>query len=328
MVKKHPQERLKTKVRVKKIDKRPFYNEILSNGVVKATRKASIPFKVASTILNVYVANGDRVSKGALLAQLESRELNVQYRKAKLAYDKSLIDLKDKLLTYGVSSIEDTTKIRSEQLIMAKIESGYTRACIELESAKEDLRNVEVRAPFHGVISDLKAESFNPTTSYKKCCNIINDRKVWIDFTILEEEVLKVTKGARVKIILDADRTHTITGEVVSIDPSVDANGMVHVRGILSNAQHRLMDGMKADVIVSSLAGERLVVPKSAVLYRQSKKVVFVHHHGTAEWVYVKVGEENSQEVTIIEGDIKEGDEVVVSNNFNLAHKTPIQVIR
>ena len=66
--------------------------------------------------------------------------------------------------------------------------------------------------------------------------------------------------------------------------------------------------------------------PKTAVLYRQNRKVIFVYAKGIANWVYVKVGQENSSDITIIDNSLKPGPEVSVSNNPNLAHETAVIV--
>ncbi len=44
-------------------------------------------------------------------------------------------------------------------------------------------------------------------------------------------------------------------------------------------------------------------------------------------WNYVTTGLENMNEYVITEG-LKEGQEVIVSGNLNLAHESPVKVIK
>lgn len=66
-------------------------------------------------------------------------------------------------------------------------------------------------------------------------------------------------------------------------------------------------------------------LPKSAVLPRQGKKVVFVHSGGKALWRYVTTGIENSREISI-ESGLKEGEEVIYDNNLGLSHESEVSV--
>jgi len=62
----------------------------------------------------------------------------------------------------------------------------------------------------------------------------------------------------------------------------------------------------------------------SPILILQNRKVVFVHREGIAHWVYVETGMENSTHTCITDNSLQAGEEVIVSNNFNLAHETTV----
>jgi hypothetical protein len=53
---------------------------------------------------------------------------------------------------------------------------------------------------------------------------------------------------------------------------------------------------------------------------------VFTYLDGKAMWNYVTTGLENMDEYVITEG-LTEGQEVIVSGNFNLAHEVPVKVV-
>ena len=68
----------------------------------------------------------------------------------------------------------------------------------------------------------------------------------------------------------------------------------------------------------------QLVVPKSAVVLRQVRQVVFTLQGDQAIWNYVQTGLENADTYTILEG-LKEGDEIIVTGNVNLAHEAKVK---
>ncbi len=68
-----------------------------------------------------------------------------------------------------------------------------------------------------------------------------------------------------------------------------------------------------------------VVVPRSAVVMRDNRPVVFVAQNGLAKWHYVGIGAENEDFYQITEG-IAAGDSVIVEGNYNLAHDARIVV--
>jgi len=87
-----------------------------------------------------------------------------------------------------------------------------------------------------------------------------------------------------------------------------------------------LYDGMNVKIRVQRSLGKRLVIPKTALVLRTNKKVVFTLKDGKAQWVYVQTGLENSSGYEVTYGLVA-GDTVIYEGNMNLAHETPVKVI-
>jgi 6-phosphogluconate dehydrogenase (decarboxylating) len=80
---------------------------------------------------------------------------------------------------------------------------------------------------------------------------------------------------------------------------------------------------MNVRVRVQLLLGRQLVVPKSAVVLRTNKKVVFRLDRNKAAWVYVQTAQENSDSYVITEG-LSAGDSIIYEGNINLADQSPV----
>jgi len=52
--------------------------------------------------------------------------------------------------------------------------------------------------------------------------------------------------------------------------------------------------------------------------------VVFTLKDNKAKWNYVQTVLENSENYTIVEDEVHEGDVVIVTGNVNLAHEAPV----
>lgn len=104
----------------------------------------------------------------------------------------------------------------------------------------------------------------------------------------------------------------------------VDDNGMIKVWASVPGG-NGLIDGMNVRVSVKRAVEEALVVPKTAVVLRSGRPVVFNYADGKAQWNYVTLGLENLSEYTIVDG-INPGMIIITSGNINLAHESPVKI--
>lgn len=145
--------------------------------------------------------------------------------------------------------------------------------------------------------------------------------------TLLYWSELPLIKGGdKVVVTPYADPSAKYEGRISEINPLVDDKGMVKVKAVV-NGQGKLFNGMNIRVNVHRSLGEQLVVPKSSVVLRSGKQVIFTLKDNKAKWNYVQTVLENSDEYTIVEDEVQEGDVVIVTGNVNLAHEAPVKVI-
>ena len=55
--------------------------------------------------------------------------------------------------------------------------------------------------------------------------------------------------------------------------------------------------------------------------------MIFTLKDNKAKWNYAQTVLDNSDEYTIVEDEVQEGDVVIVTGNVNLAHEAPVKVI-
>ena len=156
-------------------------------------------------------------------------------------------------------------------------------------------------------------------------CTVIDPHSLEASFTVLESELPLIQNGDKVEVTPFATTSLKTEGRISEINPLVDENGMVQVKAAV-NDKGKLFEGMNVRVSVQRSLGKQLVVPKTAVVLRSGKQVVFTLVDGHAYWNYVRTGLENADSYTLLEG-LKEGDVVITSGNINLAHESPVKVI-
>ena len=300
-----------------------FEKELVSNGRLEALQKAKLRFKVSGELAKIFVSNGQRVKKGQLLARLDEFSLKNDLNKAQNQLEKAKVNFKDVLIGQGYEA-EDTASVPNDFLRIAKVKSGLADAQTDMKEAQHRLKSASLYAPFSGVVANIEKKEFDKIGSGEDFCTLINNSKYHVNFSVLESELDEITLNK--DMIAKPLAGGTFYGKIDQINPVVDENGLVTVRGLVNNTNGKLLEGMNAKVLVKTKVPGQLIIPKTAMVLRQNKEVVFtVKQDSIAIWNYVKTGQENSRKYTITEG-LKPGDVVITSGNINLAHESVVDV--
>lgn len=315
----------KNTVTVMELKRTDFDHELVSNGKVEARQYADLSFRVSSEpVAQVYVKNGDRVRKGQKIAELALFILDNKLQQARNSLAQAELDMQDVLIGQGYAPdrMQDVPAAIRE---LAETRSGYAQSLANYELARYEREQAALTAPFDGVIANLTGKSFNTPDASKPFCRVIGTERMEASFTVLESELPLIEEGDRVEVTPYAATLPPCKGCVTEINPMVDENGMVQVKAVVESPK-RLFDGMNVRVSVKRSVPDQLVIPKTAVVLRSGKQVVFTLKDGKAMWNYVQTGLENMTEYTVTGDGMEEGAQIIVTGNVNLAHEAPVVV--
>lgn len=313
------------------LKKQKFYHELISNGKVAARKIAELRFETNEIVAKVYVKNGDRVQKGQKLAELDKFKLQNSLKQAEIALERAKLDLQDVLIGQGYT-IDRLNEVPESIMKLAKVKSGYDQSLAQYELAKRAESQATLKAPFDGIVANLFTKPYNFANTAEPFCSILATNEIETDFMVLESELSLIKEGDRVIVTPYADSSVRYEGRVVEINPLVDSNGMVKVKALVKN-KGGLFSGMNVRVSVRRTLSEQLVIPKTAVVLRSGRQVVFTLKNGMAVWNYVQTGLENADSCVVsnradegVTDGLVEGDSVIVSGNVNLANNTPVKL--
>jgi membrane fusion protein, multidrug efflux system len=312
-------------VKAMKLSVTDFQHDLVANGTIVSQRKAELRFETSASIVRVYVKNGDRVSKGHKIAELDRFKLRSAMLQANDNLERARLELQDVLIGQGYS-LRDSLKVPVEVMKIARIRSNYDQSLNSYQMATYNYSNAVLLAPFAGVVANLFTKEYNTSSGSEALCTIIDNQHPEVEFKILESEVALVKKGDKVKVSPYAMNSFTSTGTITEINPLIDKNGMVYIKALLP-ASEKLMDGMNVKILIQRRVSSQLVIPKEALVLRTNKKVVFTLRNGQANWNYITTGLENSTGYVITEG-LQAGDSVIYEGNINLAHESPVVIVK
>lgn len=313
-------------VKAKLMEYQDFNYELISNGTIAALNKADLRFQSQEHIVKIYVKNGQRVTKGQKLAELDKFKLENSMEQAQESLERAKLDLQDVLIGQGYS-LRDSTHIPPEIMKIAKIRSNYEQSNNSYIMAKYNLDMATLYAPFSGVVANLIVKEYNQPGG-EPFCTIIDNQSPEVIFNILENELPLINLNDKVIVSPFSQNTYSIEGKVSEINPTIDKNGMVRVKAVISNRDNKFHEGMNVKVRVQRLLGKQLVIPKSALVLRTNRKVVFTLKNNKAMWNYVETAQENSDSYVVIPDKINAGDSIIYEGNMNLMDMVPVTLKR
>jgi len=216
--------------------------------------------------------------------------------------------------------------------------ANLTNNRVALEQAELNLERSKIYAPFSGQLAGLDASSGPNSKSWPvpgqrvgagtDLVLLVDPEPIRVRVEVIESEISLVRTGRNAVVTFPAFPGETFNGVIETIDSLVDADRKtLSVTVRLPNTDHRLKPGMFAQVTLDAqIFEDRLLVPEAAVLLRDDRQVVFVVRDGRAQWEYVTVGFSNGEWVEILSDNIHEGDVIVTSGHFTLAHDVPVTI--
>lgn len=304
-----------------------FKNEIVSNGKLKALNKSNLVFNVSEKLVELNVKNGTRVKKGDIIARLRQEQLREDLEQARVQLYRATLDLQDVLIGLGYD-MKDSLNIPTNVMEVAQIRSGYTNAKAAYNKALYNYSNSVLKAPFNGIVANIKHKLYDQVNTGEIFCSLIDDSKFEVEFLVMESELNYVKPQTVVEVVPFNMQNIRCRGYINEINPVVDENGLVTIKAVIENKDN-LLEGMNVKIYIQNDIPGQLVVPKSAVVIRDNKEVLFRYTAGKAYWTYIKTIYENSTSYAVIADEersatLNEGDTVIISNNLNLAHDSKV----
>lgn len=297
-----------------------------------ATIAAPVPGLVAA----IRCSEGERVRKGTLLFQLDSRIADVTVQRAQQAveYAQTAVHRQEQLGP-GQATSQKAYQDAKQQLASAQ---G------ELNAAQVQRRLLDVPAPIDGTVVRINAklgDAIDPSTALAQ---LIDLQRLVVNAAVRSVEARKVARGQRATLMAGApsstpadtsearatdasqvpEETATVEYLGAQIDPATDT---VLVRVRLAAATP-LRPGQFVNVrLLASERANRLAVPVESIVRGSNGPEVAVVTGDTAIRTPVTTGLTEGHLIEVEGGGLREGTSVVVQGAYGLLPKTRISVI-
>lgn len=318
---------------------------VAATGTITPYTEVELKSKASGEIISFPFQEGDILSKGKVAvrldpetersrvnqananlliaeAKLEKAKITLQEEELRLKRQKSLFA--DKVIsrqdldnrTFSVGRAVSDVKIAKAELIRAKE---------TLKEAQDRLADTEIRAPLSGTILKKYVEegqviaSTTSSASEGTLLFIMADlAKIYIEAMVDETDIGRIITGQPVTISVDAYREKIFNGRVIRIAPKGRIESTITVFDVIVEVNDKDMKMLKpmmtanAEILIDRKVNV-LLIPSEAVRQVKNKTGVYKALNNEAIWVPVSTGSSDGI-LTEIEGNISEGEEVIVSS--------------
>jgi len=270
-------------------------------------------------IRKIFVKEGDNVTKGSTILQIDDAEYHQTVNATKAAYDMAQLEI------IKLKPLVEKDIISPLQLQTA--ESNAQAALAAYENAKIQLGYTLVTSPVSGVVgrislregSLLTAGMATPITTVASIGNVFAyfsfDEKFLLQLNDNSRKTLKqmIAQLPPAELLLANGQIYEHKGKIELGSSLIDpATGSLQMKGIFPNPDAVLHSGSTGTLRIPSIYKNAIIIPQKATYDIQDKKMVFtVDSDNTVHATNIKVLN-NTSDSFIIEGGINEGDRIVI----------------
>lgn len=245
-----------------------FNHYLEVQGTVKADQTIELHAEMGGTVTAILVKEGQNVSKGQILATLDSDVI-----------DNSVLQLETQL-AFAITTYERQTRLW-EQNIGSEIQYLQAKAQKEslentMKSLKAQARKMKITAPFSGIIDQIFAKTGELTSPQMPFLRLVNLNKVYVESEVTETYLKAIKKGTEVLLNFSSIGV-SIESSISQVGNFINPNNRSFKTRIdLENPNNELKANLLADIKINDFKATGIVIP-SRLVQKDSNDQTFVY---------------------------------------------------
>jgi len=308
-------------IQVMTLNAQSFEHYVKVQGQVEANKNIMVSPQSAGRITQIYVSEGQSVSKGKLLAKIDDavmrRSINEVETSLKLA--NTLYEKQQKLWDQEIGT--------EVQLLTAKNQKEALEK--KLATLREQLSYSDIVAPISGTIDEILPKTGEMASPGIPAFKIVNFSDLMLKAAVAEAYVPYIKKGDQVKIFFSA-LDKTLSGRVKRVGAEIDPMARTFVIEIKLPSDKLLKPNMFGEVSINDrTVNNAIVIPAGIVQRAETSEFVYIlQNRGdkqVAKRQAIKTGLTTDGYVEVTEG-LKPGDQLITVGYQELSDGQPVSI--
>lgn len=325
-------------VQAQKVAKGTVAAEVMGTGTLEARVRTSISPKISGRLVQLLVDQGDRVTKGQLLATLDDGELKQQAEvaKAELAVarasvDRSATDIVRAEATALLTRTELTRVLelrksnsttayeldqaterrdvadsdtKRAQLAKVEAEKSVIKTEASLRYYQERLADTKIVAPFDGLVVHRSRDPGDIVVPGTAILDVISTDELWVSAWVDETAMGQLAVSQPARIVFRSAPDTSLPGKVARMSPQTDRETREFLVDVgVEQLPKTWAVGQRAEVYIETgRHADVMTISQRLVSWRDGKAGVMVDDAGKARWQKVLLGLRGRENVEVMEG--------------------------
>ena len=291
------------------------------SGVVEAQKTTALSFATIGTITEIFVEEGQAVSKGQLLAKVNASN-------AQNVYQVALASLQQAEDAYRrMKPMKENGTL--PEIKWVEVETGLAQAKASVAITQKGISDCSLYAPASGVIGKKYVQAGMNVVPATPALELLNIQSVYVKIPVSENEISQFKKGQTAQISINAI-TKTATGTVKEIGVSADILSHTYpVKIEVQNTDGDIKPGMICSVQVAAQDNRSGVLVSNKALQKDvnGNQFIFIEKGGQAEKVPVQTIALIDNKV-LIQGEVPQNANIIISGQQKLSNGTSVKIIK
>lgn len=270
IAKENPTEaKIKTKdVAVTEVKAAKFDHYVQTQGHVESEDNIAVSAKSPGVVMAVYVKEGQQVSKGQALAQIDNAVIlsSIESMKSQLDLAKSVYDRQKNLWDQKIGT--------EVQFLQAKTNKETLER--QIESLQEQNQMLRIKSPINGTVDEITAKIGEAVSPGLPAFRVVNTSELKLTANVSEAFVTNVKKGNKV-IVTIPELKKDLESKVTFVGRTIDPLSRTFTVEVALPSEANLRPNMSGVIrVVYHSEPTAIAVPINVVQDINGEKIVFV----------------------------------------------------
>lgn len=251
----------RVRVKSQRVEYQQVSRPVVATGRLVNKGTQTLSFKVMGTVEEITAEEGQKVTKGQVLARLDTEETQARFNQARSLFEQNERDLK------RLKSLYEKKVVPLDRLQDAETSLNVAQSTLDI--AAFNLRNSKIIAPQNGVILSRQVETHELVAPHQHAFVISDEAKGWVIRTaISDKDIVRVSLGDEVGVHFDAHQGTTFRGQVSELAAAASPDTLLfEVEVSIDPSEKRLLAGFIGHMQIHPAISENIAwLPVEAVV--------------------------------------------------------------
>ena len=288
------------KMKIDTLTLRNMSGYVEANGTLEVPpqNEAAITSVIGANVVSIKVIEGDKVSKGQVVAYLSHPniiKLQTDYLNAhsNSVFLKKNYERQKRLYDAGVGSGANFQKAEAEYNASKAMVNGLAAQLKILNVNTTPVRNgtiaqqIALSSPIEGFVQKVEVKTGQYVEPQTELFEVVNTHHVHADLMVFEKDVYKVKRGQKVSFTIQSVPDEELTAEIYSVSKTFEDNPKaVHVHAEIENKKGNLIPGMYIQGKIQVENTKIKALPESAIIKEGDRYYVFSAEKENDDWSF------------------------------------------